>query len=181
MVGHDEQIVAQRYTRAFLALHTTPFSEVECHALGRIIEYYQAMPTLLFYLQMPLFSFAEKRAALARARTYYQLPYALEKLDLLLLEQGRIFLLPRVYQELIKQSDRLAGRMPCTVTSAVPLSESERQLSTDFAAKAAKTKPLITWQVDPSLIAGIRFQAENWLWEDSLDARLKALANTLLI
>lgn len=180
MIGHEERIVAARYASALLAIYQKPFSEIQCAALKAAIDYYHTTPMVLIYLQTPFFSDEQKKEALVLIRNRYNFPGIVEKLDLLLLEHARIFLLPIVYAELIRQSQMLAGRIPCTVTSAVSLSGAQQQMCTQFVASVSHKTPLIEWAVDPALIAGIRFQTENWLWEDSLDARLRALATTLL-
>ncbi len=181
MIGREERILAVRYAQAFLNVQEKYLSQAECQALHNVVHYYHDMPFLLFYLQMPLFTEENKKAALTAVRNFYELPQVLEKLDSLLLEHARIFLLPLVYGELIRQSQMRAGYTPCAVITATTLSEHEKYMCMQLVVQISEKKPLITWQVDPSLIAGIKIQTENWLWEDSLDARLRALANTLLI
>jgi len=181
MIRHEERIVAARYAAALLAVYQQPFSEEECTALEHAIRFYRTKSIILIYLQTPLFNLEQKKQALELLRKRYSVPPIVEKIDLLLLEDARIFLLPVVYEALIRQSNIQAGRIPCTITSAGQLSDTQQHLCKQFVAGISGQKPLIEWAVDPALIAGIRFQTEDWLWEDSLDARLRSLANTLLI
>jgi len=180
MIGFAERRLAVRYARALLAVHGGPFSEAECSSLTHAIAYYRANPRILIYMQIPLFTDEQKKNALHFVRNKYDLPASIEKIDHLLFNDARIFILPAVYEALIQQSDAQAGRIPCTITSAIELSADEREAALQFVASVSGKKPLIRCAVDPSLIAGMRLQTEGWLWEDSLDARLKALANTLL-
>jgi F0F1-type ATP synthase delta subunit len=136
---------------------------------------------VLIYLQTPLLTAAQKKEALESIRKRFKLPSIIEKIDLLLLEHARIFLLPVVYAALIDQSNAQEGRITCTVTSAGQLLPEQQQACREFVATVSGKKPLIEWVENSALIAGMRVQTEDWLWEDSLDARLRALANTLLI
>ncbi len=181
MIRHEEQILAGRYAQAFLNVQHKPFSDDMCQALDRAVHYYRTMSFLLFYLQMPIFTEENKKTALMIVRQFYALPHSLEKLDSLLLAHGRISLLPLVYAELIRQSYLQAGYITCTVTTASALSPTQQEACKQFVMNFSEKKPLVTWHVNPSLIAGVRVQSESWLWENSLDARLRALANTLLI
>jgi ATP synthase F1 delta subunit len=181
MIGREERILGARYAAALLAINQEPFSEEACDALREAIDYYTTTPMVLVYLQTPLLSAAQKREALESIRKRFKLPSIIEKIDLLLLEHARIFLLPVVYAALIYQSNVLAGRVTCTITSAGPLLPAQQQACKEFVQAASGKKPLIEWVENSALIAGMRIQTEDWLWEDSLDARLRALANTLLI
>lgn len=181
MIGREERIVGARYATALLAVHKEPFSEIVCDALRAAISYYAATPMVLIYLQTPLLGASQKEEALECIRKRFNLPSIIEKIDRLLLEHARIFLLPVVYAALIEQSNRAAGRITCTITSAGPLLNEQQQICREFVAVVSGKKPLIEWAVDTALIAGIRIQTEDWLWEHSLDAQLRALANTLLI
>ena len=181
MIKHAEQILAVRYAEAFLNVQQHPFPDDMCQALGKAVQYYRSMSFLLFYLQMPIFTEENKQSVLTLVRRFYKLPESLEKLDVLLLTQGRIALVPLGYAELIRQSYIRAGYITCTVTTAIPLSHAQQEACRQFVMHLTEKRPLITWHVDPSLIAGVRFQSESWVWENSLDARLRALANTLLI
>lgn len=180
MIRLAERALAQRYAQAFLNVITGPFSVEECDCIAQVDALYRAMPTLLFYLQMPLFSYDSKKQSLELVRKRYCLPPVLATLDLLLLEQNRIFLLPMVYQMLVEQSHLRAGRVPCAIMSAQQLSWRERELCIQFVAEITGKQPLITWQVAPTLIAGLSIQTDTWIWENSLDARLRTLAQTLL-
>ena len=180
MVGFEEKIIAQRYAQAFFNVLTKPFSIEECERLAQVITLYRKQPTMLFYLQIPLFTYTSKKQSLERVSSAYGLPHTLSTLDLLLLEHNRIFLLPTVYQMLIEQSHARAGRVPCVVTSAHELSTRERAICTQFVGEVTGKQPLIDWQTDSTLIAGLCIQADTWIWENSLDARLRTLAQTLL-
>jgi F0F1-type ATP synthase delta subunit len=181
MIGREERILGARYAAALLAINQEPFSEEACNALREAIHYYTTTPMVLIYLQTPLLDAARKREALALIRMRFKLPSIIEKIDLLLLEHARFFLLPVVYTALIYQSNAQAGRITCTVTSAGYLSSAQQHACKEFVQAVSGKKPLIEWVEHSALIAGMRIQTEDWLWEDSLDARLRALANTLLI
>jgi F0F1-type ATP synthase delta subunit len=177
----DQHQLAVRYATAFLNYIHEPLSIAACEAAASAIIYYKRAPELLFFLQLSLFSYEDKQKALAQVREWYNAPALLEPLDTLLLSHHRIFLLPSVYAQLIAQSHQRAGRIVCTVTTASPLTESYQKKCYQIIEQCSLQTPLIKWSVDPSLIAGIKMQTAEWLWEDSLDDHLKALAAQLLV
>lgn len=176
MTIYDRHQLAVRYATAFLDVIEQPLSVSECEALTAIITHYKRTPELLFFLQISLFSHHDKEAALARMRDWYKLPTSITKIDILLLNHQRIFLLPLVYGEIITQSHLRANRMVCTVTTAIPLTAAYQKKCYLFIEQLSAQTPLITWSIDPALVAGVKIQATEWLWEDSINGRLKALS-----
>jgi ATP synthase F1 delta subunit len=177
----DQHQLAVRYATAFLNYTQQPFSVAACEALASVITYYKRTPELLFFLQLSLFSYEDKEKALAQVRDWYNLPASLEPLHRLLLNHQRVFLLPSVYEQLIIQSDQRAGRIVCTVITPSPLTASYQKKCYQIIQQLSQQIPLIRWKIDPTLIAGIKMQTAEWLWEDSIEGRLKALAAQLSV
>lgn len=173
---HDQYQLADRYAIAFLNTVQEPLSVTVCESIARVIAYYKRMHELLLFLQLSLFSKYDKEEALARVRRWYKIPDLFATIDLLLLEEHRIFLLPLVYERIITHAHKRAGRIVCSVTTATELSQVYRKKVFACIEQRSLQIPLITWIIDPTLIAGIKIQTAEWLWEDSLDGRLKALS-----
>lgn len=176
MTIYDRNVLAVRYATAFLDVVQKPLSVSECEALAAIVAHYKRTPELLFFLQISLFSHHDKEAALARMRAWYTVPASMGKIDKLLLDHQRIFLLPLVYEEIITQSHARAHRMVCIVATATLLTAAYQKKCYLFIEQLSAQTPLITWSIDRALIAGLKIQAPDWLWEDSIDGRVKALA-----
>lgn len=181
MYSDVQKLLAGRYAEAVLNVLQKPCSLSECTALAAAVAHYTTRPSLLFFLQMPLYTWHEKLRALELVRTRYALPTVIRTLDSLLLDHHRIALLPLVYTTLIAQSHARAGRVPCTVTSSSTLTPAQQQtLYTSITTMVQKT-PLITWQTDATLIAGMTIQTKELRWEDAIDTQLRRLTHSLLI
>jgi F-type H+-transporting ATPase subunit delta len=97
----------------------------------------------------------------------------------LLAENGRLVLLPEIFQlfeELCAQAD---SKIEATVTSAYPLSDAQQQ-----AMKAALKKKLgcdvtLVTQIDETLIGGVTIKAGDLVIDGSTQARLNSLASAL--
>jgi len=176
-----QRMLAGRYADAVLNVVRIPFSVAECHALQRAITHYTNNPQLLFFLQVPLYTLDKKQEALALVRATCELPTIIDTLDALLLMHHRIFLLPLVYAALIEKSHARAQRIPCTVTSSCSLATPEQHIIRDFIKQVLHGTPLITWRTNPALIAGVTLQTRDLRWEDSIDAQLRTLTQSVLI
>lgn len=174
-------LLAARYATAALNVWQKPLSISVCKTLEQLILFFKENKSLLFFLQLPLFSYEQKKEVLIQVRTRYELPECFDQINMLLLTHQRTVILLLVYAQLIEQSQKRMGIAPCAVTTAQELSVLQQETCTLFVQKMCTKKPLITWYVDPTLIAGMRIKTAEELWEHSLDARLRVIANTILI
>jgi F-type H+-transporting ATPase subunit delta len=105
-------------------------------------------------------------------------PQAL-RLVRLLVERGRVAVLPRVAEEFKRQLNAHRGIVTATVTSAVPLTDGESaQIRTRVEAMAGSKVELKT-QVDPALIGGLTIQVGDRLLDASVRGRLERLRTQL--
>jgi F-type H+-transporting ATPase subunit delta len=100
-------------------------------------------------------------------------------LVLLLVRRGRIDLLPRVAAELRRMWEQRQGIVRAVVTSAAPLSESERDAVRDRLAAMTGGTVEIETQVDPSLLGGILVRIGDRLIDGSVRGRLERLRTRL--
>lgn len=70
--------------------------------------------------------------------------------------------------------------MPCEVTSAQPLTVEQRLHVEEVFSNRLQKRLAMSFIVDPKLIFGLRIQAENYLWEDSVARRLAWIARKRL-
>ena len=76
--------------------------------------------------------------------------------------------------------DRRQNRKPVTVRSAVPLDEGQQAALRDRLASMIHATPVITLEVDPSLIGGLVVQVGDDVYDASVRTRLERLRGRLI-
>ena len=109
----------------------------------------------------------------------YNLSYGYNKLCMLVIEHQRSLLLPMIFTIIKDRYMKINNMHVFTVTSPYNLSEHEQQDVYDFLQKKLLGIIACSYQIDSSLIAGIRLTSGTLLWEDSIKKRLKKLKNAL--
>jgi F-type H+-transporting ATPase subunit delta len=97
----------------------------------------------------------------------------------LLVERGRVRILPRVAEEYVRQLNAHRGVVMATVTSAVPLTAEEaaeiRRRVEEMAGAAVELRT----EVDPGLVGGLTIQVRDRLLDASIRGRLERLRDQL--
>jgi F-type H+-transporting ATPase subunit delta len=93
---------------------------------------------------------------------------------------GRLSLLGSVIRQARATLDRRQNRKPVTVRSAVPLDEGQVAAVVEKLAKMVHATPVITLEVDPSLIGGLVVQVGDDVYDASVRTRLERLRGRLI-
>jgi len=87
----------------------------------------------------------------------------------------RLNLFPEVLRAIRDEcSDRL-GISFCTIYSSHFLDENQREKVRSFIEGKSGKKIFYRYEVSEKLIAGVRVEGENFLWEDSIAQRLRSI------
>ena len=93
---------------------------------------------------------------------------------------GRLGLLSSVAGRARAEWDRKQGRRPVTVRSAVPLDDAQRTALEGRLSTLIGATPVLTLEVDPSLIAGLVVQVGDDVYDASVRTRLRRLRDRLI-
>ncbi len=166
---------ARRYAEA---LFDTAVSEKTVPAYRASLENLGlGLATSFRALRDPSVPLRQRQEALARATESE--PAAIRSVLQLLLERGRVGLLPQIAAAFGDLVDRRDGVARAKISTAVALDETRRGQLTARLEKASGTKIRATFVVDPSLIGGAKVQLGDHLIDTSLSARLQALRRQL--
>ncbi len=124
-------------------------------------------------LETPNLTF-EQKGALLRVR-YPEISGLAVNLANLLVQRRRIRLLPAIYDEYGRLLDQYRGIERAEVTTAVELSQDERELLERRLSAITGRKMVLTARVDPSIIGGIVARFGGKLLDGSTRSRLEAL------
>jgi len=97
----------------------------------------------------------------------------------LLIEHGRIALVPAIAREFGEIVDAREGVAKARVTTAVELNDRDRDALVRRLERASGRKVRASFAVDPALIGGAKVQLGDHLVDASLEAQLRALARQL--
>ena len=93
---------------------------------------------------------------------------------------GRLGILPAVIRQARATLDRRLNRKAVTVRSAVPLDEAQQAALRDRLATMVHASPVITLEVDPSLLGGLVIQVGDAVYDASVRNRLERLRGRLI-
>jgi len=163
---------ARRYAEALLDL------ALEEKAVGRYRASLDALhaafePRTLRRLADPSAPLGERLAAAESAVAGEPAP--IRGLLRLLIERERIALLPRIAEAFAELVDERAGTAKARVTTAVAVSDGERQGIVRRLERATGRTIQATFAVDPALLGGATVQVGDHLVDASLRTRLDAL------
>ena len=97
----------------------------------------------------------------------------------LLVERGRVGILPRVAEDYTRQLNAHRGVVMATVTSAVPLTADETAAIRSRVEAMAGSAVELRTEVDPGLLGGLTIQVRDRLLDASIRGRLERLRDQL--
>ena len=167
---------ARRYAEAILELAPDEPSVAALRAsLERIASALDR--SAIAALRDPAIPLATREKALGEA--VKDEPVLIRSVLSLLIEHGRIALVPAIAREFGVIVDAREGVANARVTTAVELNDRDRDALVRRLERASGRKVRASFAVDPALIGGAKVQLGDHLVDASLEAQLRALARQL--
>ncbi len=166
--------VARRYARALLevALEKGSAEALERN-LGAASDLVLRLPELRRALSHPALS-SEKKKKLA-AEVWPAADPLFGRLLQLLIERGRVLLLPAVHEAYVALRNEQRGIAAATAVSAVPLAPAQESALAAAAAKLAGRRVTLKSSVDPLLLGGIVLRLNGRTYDGSVRTKLNRL------
>ncbi len=136
-------------------------------------------PKFASILASPSVSEAEKDRILVNTFEGRALPTVVRFLRVLN-RHGRLALIGSVIRQARAVLDRRQNRKPVTVRSAVPLDSAELEALKIRLTSLVQATPVITLEVDPSLIGGLVVQVGDDVYDASVRTRLERIRGRLI-
>jgi F-type H+-transporting ATPase subunit delta len=173
--------VARRYAKALFAIGVEKGTfEILGRQLNELATLWKESPALRQTLGNPVFKLTQKRAVLQSLLPRIAPARQVQSLTLLLLERGRIAILPSLALAYEEMCDEKMGRVRALVKSARPLDiASEAEIRKTLERRTGK-RVLMTTKVDSSLIGGVVAYVAGMVIDGSVASRLSNLKNRLL-
>lgn len=174
-------ILSARYAKAYVGVFKNHLAKDDIIVFKNAALFFATKNALTFFLETSLLTSDYKKKQLERLTATCKLPLSFSVLLELLISHKRVGLLPRVCRNISFLLKEIYKTADCSVKSSSPLSPELREQLDIFLHTATGKDIVFDYTVDPLLIAGIRCQTEQLLWENSLQKKLRALENTLKV
>jgi F-type H+-transporting ATPase subunit delta len=181
--------VARRYSRALLDLaktksqdkgETTPSPEALAAELLASVELLESSPDLFRAVADPLLPTPRKKALVEAVWTKAKASPLLRRLLGLLVEQGRIELLPAIEEAFRHAWNAERGVVEAFASSAVEMNADQKTALTKALAGVSGKDVDLEWHLDPKLIGGVLVRMAGKSYDGSVRGRLKALRSRLV-
>lgn len=96
-----------------------------------------------------------------------------------LIHNGRIDALPEIVKEYMELADEASGIHEAEIVSARALSDADRQVLAEQAAKLAGRNVRVQWKEDPSLLGGAVVRIGSTVYDGSVKAQLDQMERHL--
>jgi len=170
---------ARRYAEALFELARPEGAEEAWLDDLRLAAAAVADPVVFKTLRSPAIPLGERRQALDAALAP-RLHRPARNLVHLILERGRLDLLPRIVDEYQRLVDEAHGILQVEVRTALPLTREEEDALRARMEALTGARVRLTVSVDPSLIGGLTVRVGDRLMDGSVRGRLERLRTRLL-
>jgi F-type H+-transporting ATPase subunit delta len=178
VLDSDAQQVADLYGRAILEAAGENADEVVGQLTAIVEECLNTFPALEAVLDSPRVNQSEKEAIIDRVfrdRVHGTLLNSLK----VLCRRGRIGSLRGIQLRACELQDEKQGILRVLVTSAVPLSDEQRQQISDQVGRKLGKSLRIEERVDPSLLGGLMLRVGDQVYDGSILGKMSSLRATV--
>ena len=131
-------------------------------------------------LASPAFDLQEKSAVLAGMSDKLGCPPVIKDFLTELLRKNRASLIPEISQAFDQLADRKAGIQKVSITSAQELGATQQQRLSKELQDDLKQKVQVTYQTDPSVIAGLQIRIGSKVYDSTVRGRLTRMRGLLV-
>jgi F-type H+-transporting ATPase subunit delta len=173
--NHISRNIIQKYARAFIRTFPKACSLSSINKIKIALSFLKKHKQILLLLQLPQLDEERKKSMVADLISHFTLPEQLADIMLLLIQHNRSFYIPGVLAAIMQLYKEQTNSMEFSIRSAHPLNEKQIENIHNFLNKKLNKNILSTTVVDPSLIAGLRLQSNEYLWEYSVRKQIQEL------
>lgn len=171
-------ILAKKYAKAFVAAYKKQLTSDDMVNIDRSLRALKSNKAALAFLHL-VPGACQMSHVFDRFLEHFGLDKILHGLIALLAEHKRLWLIPEILEALGQHYKESHGITSCIVTSAGDLDADQKAMTADIIAKKFGKNAEIIYRIDKRLIAGIRIQTPEVLWEHSVDTDIRDVCRSL--
>jgi F0F1-type ATP synthase delta subunit len=176
MLSATQKASSRKYAAAFLNVHEGTLTPSDIDAILQAAQFLADHRRAVFLLKVPIIPEQVKREGLQDFCDRFGVPRIVMDLLTLLMDHKRAHLLGAVLKDIVKEYNRRHDKVTIMVTSANPLDSVQKKQLEDFAERIFPGIKTYEYELDNTLIAGVRLQSDTLLWEYSIDNYLRNCA-----
>jgi len=174
-----QQLLARRYARAFFNVYGTMVVETDFEGLERARIFFVQHKNINFFMKLSSLDAAVKKSAVKVLLKDLGLSPIFSKVLSLLIDEKRTYFLPEFFYQLRNEFKKVKGVTEWKISSSQDLSEDDQKIIEAFLKKTSKNDIYCVYECNNALIAGVRMQSDELLWENSVRQRLQRIARFL--
>jgi ATP synthase F1 delta subunit len=167
--------ISLKYAKAFMAIFPKAVTFTDIGKIKTAYQFLQKHKQALLFLQLPRFNYATKKAMIADLISHFSLPEQLSAIMLLLVKHNRSFYIPDVLLCINQLYKKQTNSITFSLKSAHALNEKQIETIKRFLERLVHKNIITEPFVDRSLVAGLRLQSSEYLWEYSIRQHLQTL------
>ncbi|AXK60580.1 ATP synthase F1 subunit delta [Candidatus Chromulinivorax destructor] len=180
MIGFSRSDIAKKYAQAYLNVCGKQHTYEEFCSMWRAAQFLSEHQSLLSYLSLSIIDEVDKKRFIDLFFEKFHLFPSLKELFYLLLKNKHINLAADTLRDIYALYKMQHNIVDLKVISADDLSENQIEEIKYFFTQLSGQHVHVRHHVNPALIAGIRLQTENYLWEYSIAQQLRKLKQELI-
>ncbi len=175
-----QQVIARRYARGLMLSADDKELESVEQELKALVDVTSVSKDLYVLFEDPAFSPLEQKAVIKRMKIAFELSEVIYHFLVLLIDKGRITLLPMIYHAFVSLIDERRGRVRASIKSASPLEKSFVSEIKDALTMVCKKEVVVKEMSEPELIGGVRVEVGGLIYDGTVKAKLEALRSKLI-
>lgn len=176
----SESKLAKKYATAFLNVCKKEGHTVHTEILSTFANFVTSNKVFQATLSLPSLSYDKKTEIIELVTKKLQLSSSLKKLIFLLLKDKRIDLLGIVLRKILLLHRQQQQKHHFHVSTSHKISDSEKEAILNFIKTLVSNKVTASFDVDITLLSGIKIKGNTFLWERSIAKQLRKIEQKIL-
>lgn len=173
----EDLLLAKKYAQAFINLFSSTLSHDSLVTIEQAYRFLQKDRYIIVLLSLPHLTFEQRTTMIHDFMRHFSLPIQLNKIMVLLLTHNRSFLIPPVLRYIMQLYKKHTNVLDFSIITAHQLSAENFKTIKQFLSQLTHKDIIYHEQINPALIAGIRLQSDEYVWEYSVRKQIKNIAD----
>jgi ATP synthase F1 delta subunit len=173
------QQLSKKYAQAYLNAFFDQCTITDYHAIAAACRSLKKNRRLIFFLTLSSIDPVVKALSVEQICKKYSLSSSIKKLLYLLLEKNRLFLIPQILEAIAFLYCKRAKLQLFHMSTSHSVTQNILDTLDKFLVCQTGQTIVCTHSIDTSLIAGVRLQSNDFLWEYSVRKSLRTVRLSL--
>lgn len=169
-------ILVNKYAQAVMNIAGDSFESAEYDAIMNAAKVLENKKELLHMLTIPTLELYEKKICAQKLIAHYNLPNVFLSLLLLLTKSNRILLFSSILSTIVQIYQKNHNIIQVIIYTASVVSEETLIIIKNFIAAKTKKKVIASHVINKELIAGIRIESNQFVWDYSVKKQLQNIS-----